>query len=277
MPDLLTVFIRQGKMVVFITLTALVLTTIILFMQPKEYAATLTALPTSSVNMDKARVFNANIQSLYSDLGSPDDLDRIVGTASLDTIYIAVAGIYNLPSYYGLNDQHLYAAARKLKKNCAITKTEYGQLKIKVWDKSPAVAVALANALFNQLHAIHRSLQNQSNALIAEKIKEDFQSFEQQYQQVSDSLTKASGANADILRVRKEAQLAQLQQYEKLLSEYSLMVKADPPVLMVVEAPQPAMRADRPKKWETLAFVLAASLLFSFLLSLFLETKQRRG
>ena len=35
-------------------------------------------------------------------MGDPDELDRIVGTAQLDTLYLAIADQYNLWDHYKL-------------------------------------------------------------------------------------------------------------------------------------------------------------------------------
>jgi uncharacterized protein involved in exopolysaccharide biosynthesis len=274
MPDIFTIISRWWKAMLIFTLIATIIAAIITFLQPKEYAATVTALPSSIVNTDKARIFNSNIQSLYSDLGSADDLDRIIGTANLDTIYMAVAKQKNLAQHYQLEKPSVIAAATSLKKNAKISKSEYGQLKIKVWDRDANMAAALATALFEQLQQIHQTLQGQSNALVLQKIREDYSALQQQYTSLSDSLKRTSGAIADVLNVRKTAQLEQLQQYEKLAAEYSLMVKTNPPVLMVVEAAQASATPDKPKTTETIAVVFFAALAFSFLLALFLENKK---
>lgn len=275
MPDLLTVFVRWWKTIALLTLIATAIAAVAVLIKPKEYASMVTALPSSTYNTDKARIFNEQIQSLYSDIGSADDLDRIVGTANLDTIYIAVAAEKKLAGHYEVKDRSVINAARILKKNSKVSKSEYGQLKIKVWDKDRYVAADLANALFQHLQSIHQTLEGQNNALVLQKIKEDYAARQQQYGQLVDSLKNATGVMADILMVRKTAQLEQLQQYEKLLAEYDLIVKANPPVLMVIESAQPEIDADRPKVLETLALVFFAALLFSFLVSLYMETKQK--
>ncbi|MGZ3939284.1 MAG: Wzz/FepE/Etk N-terminal domain-containing protein, partial [Flavisolibacter sp.] len=96
MPDLLLVFSNRWKLVTAITLCATVLALIIAMLSPKKYLSTATALPVNSVTADKARIFNSNIEALYSDFGTPDELDRLEGTARLDTIFIAASEKFNL-------------------------------------------------------------------------------------------------------------------------------------------------------------------------------------
>ncbi|MER3465000.1 MAG: hypothetical protein C4329_11900, partial [Chitinophagaceae bacterium] len=140
MPDLLTVFSKRWETILTITIAAVLLTTVALLFVPDRYLATVTALPANSVTVDKARFFNNNIQALYSEIGTPDDLDRIVGSGKLDTIYKAAAKEINLENYY--HSGNITNAAAKLKENTKITKSEYGELKIRVWDKDANIAAA---------------------------------------------------------------------------------------------------------------------------------------
>ena len=85
----------------FLTLLSTILATAILFILPSKYMAAATALPASSASADRANIFNSNIQELYSAFGNPDDLDIIIGTGHLDTIYLATASELQLDSHYG--------------------------------------------------------------------------------------------------------------------------------------------------------------------------------
>src|SRR5438270_248116 len=117
MPDLLTVFQKQGRFILGLTLLATVLALVISLLVPKEYAATVTALPANSVTADKGRIFNNQVEQLYSDLGTADELDKIEGTGELDTIYIAASHAFRLDQHYGItpSGESLFKAARKLK------------------------------------------------------------------------------------------------------------------------------------------------------------------
>ncbi|MER3470136.1 MAG: hypothetical protein C4330_02100 [Chitinophagaceae bacterium] len=275
MPDLLTVFSKRWETILTITIAAVLLTTVALLFVPDRYLATVTALPANSVTVDKARFFNNNIQALYSEIGTPDDLDRIVGSGKLDTIYKAAAKEINLENYY--HSGNITNAAAKLKENTKITKSEYGELKIRVWDKDANIAAAAANALFNALQQIHRTIQTQNFALFVQKLQADYAQKQKDYIQTADSLKKVSGPIADVLNAKKAAQLEQLQQYDKLISEYQLMINTNAPALMLVEPARHSARPDEPKRGLTIALVFFAALIFSFLLSLFIETRSTRG
>jgi hypothetical protein len=120
------------------------------------------AVPASSYLANKSKVFNENIQILYSTLGTTDDLDMIVGTGKLDTVYTGVAQQFNLYDHYKMKekgDAALRKASSILKNNAMVMKSEYGELKVKVWDTDKNLAPQLANAIMDVLQAIHTNLQ----------------------------------------------------------------------------------------------------------------------
>src|SRR5678815_5332905 len=102
MPDLLLVLTKRWKLILSITLLATILALIFALLSPKKYLSVATALPVNSVTADKARLFNSNIEALYSEFGLPDELDRMEGTAKLDTIYIAASEKYHLNNHYSI-------------------------------------------------------------------------------------------------------------------------------------------------------------------------------
>src|SRR6476659_998256 len=101
MPDFIAVFSRWWKRIIAFTILATLVAVSIALVLPPKYLSVATALPASSFAADKSTVFNTNIQELYSALGTADDLDRIIGTAHLDTIYIATVYDLNLAVHYG--------------------------------------------------------------------------------------------------------------------------------------------------------------------------------
>jgi hypothetical protein len=128
MPDpfyLLFKWWKQTLLIVVLSFGAVILA---LYLRPAKYLSVATALPASSYAADKASIFNNNIQSLYPALGTAEDLDMIVGTAQLDTIYIAVAEDFNLPDHYKTEEQGRAAiikAAYLLKSDTKVTRSDF--------------------------------------------------------------------------------------------------------------------------------------------------------
>jgi hypothetical protein len=275
MPDMVDLIKKRWKFILFFTLLAVIIALLAVLFSPKKYLSAATALPVNSAVADKGRLFNPNIEILYSDFGSPDELDRMEGTALLDTIYISTAQTLNLSQHYGYNsDADLYRAATTLKKNSVISRTGYGELRVKVWDTNKDMAAAMANTLMEKIQELHQHLQNESNNLVLQKLLDDHASKEQLYVHFGDSNSKTNAMLPELIQVKKSALLDQLREEEKMIGQYQLAVSTNPQVLMVVENARPSHLPDKPRILPTVLFTLAGALLFSFLISLFAESRK---
>ncbi len=269
MPDFFDLIARWWKRMLAVMLLSLLAVGIITFLKPLQYLSVTTAVPASSFASDKGKIFNENIQALYSTLGTPDDLDMILGTANLDTVYLFVADQFNLFDHYKMKEKGAAARAKSaflLKKNTKVIKSEYGELKVKVWDTDKNLAPQLANAVMNRLQSIHADLQSAGN----EATLNGLQTGKKKMQLQLDSITGISEA----LIERKKILQDQAQQYEKLIGEYQLMVDSKPPVLIVVEIAKPSAWPDRPRRMQIMIATAVLSFLFALLAALVMERKK---
>lgn len=271
MPDILMIISRWWKTILAITLLVTAVTLVILLLQPRQYLSEVTALPASGYATDKARIFNNNIDQLYPSLGSADDLDRVVGTARLDTLYLALAAEKNLARHYKMEKVAPLKVAQVLKKKTRVEKSEYGELKIKVWDKDRVMAAELANGLFAKLQQLHQSLQSQGNALVLQRLQEQNRQLQHSYATGPDSL---NGDHDDLVQIRRKNLQEQIAQYEKLMAEYSLMLHTNPQALLMVEAARPALKADKPRIVQVLLLTAFASAVFGLLLAIALQSRK---
>lgn len=269
MPDIIELITRWWKQMLAVVILSLLVVGVITFLKPQKYLSVATAVPASTFTADKSKIFNENIQALYSTLGTTDDLDMIVGTGRLDTVYMAVSQQFNLYDHYKMKEQG-DAAVRKagllLKKNSKVMKSEYGELKVKVWDTDKNLAPQLANAITEVLQSIHINLQSVGNAatlngLIAGRKKLQIQ---------IDSLA----GNSETIAGKRKTLFEQAEQYDKLINEYQLIVDNKPPVLIVVERAKMSDWPDKPKRIQILAATAFFSFLFSLLVSLVMERRK---
>lgn len=261
-----------------VIIVAVAIVAVIVFTEKPLYLSTTTALPASGILTDKAKIFNNNIEGLYPSLGSPDDLDKILGTAQLDTVYLAVAIAYNLWDHYKIEDKEMQipGSAALLKSNSKVFRSEYGELKVRVWDTDKNLAPQLANAIVEKLNSIHQSVAAISNKSIIETLKNEKDKLGKKI----DSLM--SDGPARVLPVSSTTATASLwaskfQQYDDLIGEYQLALNTNPAVLVVVEKARAAQKPDKPQRLKLLIATAVISFLFSFLLALFLERRKRRA
>lgn len=274
MPDLFAVIVRRWKTIVFFSLSAALLAFLLCLLLPKKYAGIATALAANPALTDRARVFNQSIEGLYSALGSADELDKVEGTARLDTVYLALADSFQLPVHYRLDTQQrnvLYKAAMQLKAETTINRTGFGELRIKVWDKKASMAAALANAALKKLNEIHQQVQTENNRMVLQRLKEAYVQKHQQMPTDDTSRVPGPGAAGTVNTALTTAQLAQ---YAALINEYELALQTAPKVLLTVEPARPAPVAGKPNVVQTVLVAFVAALLFSFLLVLFLESRK---
>ncbi|GAA4342383.1 hypothetical protein [Flaviaesturariibacter amylovorans] len=277
MPDFLSIFSRWWKMITGFVLAIAVITVILLLQVDKQYVSTVTALPATTVNFDKSRIFGENIQGLYSPLGGPEDIDRVLGTAGLDTIFLQMIRENGLIRHYKIKEKKIpeYYALKEFSENVEVLKDEYGQLRIKVWDKDKYLASRMANALYAKYQDLHQRLQSETNERILGNLRQHQGRLQQEYVRNYDSMTVTGAAQRDLLRVRNESLIKELADYERLINEYALVSNTRPNVLLLVEPARPAFKTDRPRLLPTFITVCFVALIFALLLSLYLDSRKK--
>ena len=274
MPDLFDLIWRWRRQILLLILTTLIVTTAIVFLVPKKYLCTATALPASPYATDKTSVFSQNLQTLYSTLGLPDDLDKMVGTAHLDTVYRFVVAQLDLTDHFGVRKTDANAISKAgsiLQKHTRVIKSDYGELKVKVWDVDRDLAPAAANAIMEKIQQIHQDIQTQNNSMMLSKINEECEKKKADYENLTRS---SSQPDPEMFAGQKASLLQQIQEYEKLLSQYKLMVDAKPQALIIIERATPAVAPDQPKPLQTIVAVAMLSLLFGSLTALALDRRK---
>lgn len=281
MPDLIAVAFRRWRLIATLSLTAAAVAFIASLLSPKLYLATATALPANSATTDRARIFGANIEALYPELGEAEELDKLEGTAQLDTVYIAASRDLLLGNAYD--------AAMRLKSRTDVRRTGYGELQIRVWDEDKTSAAALANALMQHLNDLHRRARNANNKAVLAQLATDYQrkrreldSLQQQLLAVRTPDTAAafeeSRSSSTPLQLgniadRSAFLVGQLKTYERLIDEYELAANLTTNALTVIEPARPAPYPDRPRTLLNALLAFAAGLLFASLLAVFLESR----
>ena len=276
MPDLIYIFSKYWKLIVIVTAISTLIAFIASTLSPKLYLSVTTVLPANSVTADKGRIFDNNVENLYSDVGTADELDRIEGTAALDTVYIATAKQLNLEQHYQISptSESLFNAAQQLKKNAEIKRSAYGELKIRVWDKDKEMAATLANTILQNIQTIHQQIQSERNRVILQKIQEDYLTKENNYRQLNDSGSGNVKHLPEIIKQKQTSILEQMQQDQKLIAQYQLAINTNPEVLLTVEKARPALWPDKPKVMQTTGLAFIISLLFSILLAIYLNSRK---
>lgn len=274
MPDIIKIIERWWKAIAIVTIITTSIVAVILFSQERQYLAVTTALPANSSTFDKARIFNENIQYLYSNVGGGDEIDRFLGTAALDTLYKALVKEFGLVSYYKIEGENIEKKAiKKLKSNIKVVRSPYNELQVKAWDKNPQLASNLANSFFDKLQRMHQALQNQTNALVLKNLMANFEQAEKAHEALDDS----ANASPALVNIKKQALQQQLLSLQKIIGEYQVALSINPPVLLSVEKATISEKPDRPKRLQIMMLVFFGALVFGLLTAIFLESRKQHG
>jgi uncharacterized protein involved in exopolysaccharide biosynthesis len=201
----------------------------------------------------------------------------------LDTVYLALSDQYDLPDHYKIKGNNAALSRRKaaaiLKKNSKVSKSEYNELLVEVWDRDKDLAPRLANALMEKLAAIHQDLLNKSNQTIIESLKSGQQKLWISIDSIRTFLQHADITPAQSILYSDELAVLQQQisQYEKLKTEYQLMIDTKPAALLVVDKARVSDRPDKPKKLFVLLATAVLSFLFAAWLALVLEKRKTQA
>lgn len=234
---------------------------------PKKYLSETSVLPANSQLNDKTRFFSENMRELYSGFGTADDLDRLYATARSGITFNALIDSFKLVDHYGLQKKGVIArdaATRKLRTNSYILKSEYGELKIGVWDNNPAFAADLANAFINTVQRVNQGMFTEFYAATLQKLEADLQTRESElHANISHNRDSATNKiNQEETRWKSSALVEDVNRYRKIIAEYRIAMLNPPPSLIVLEKAHPSVRVDKPN---ILLNTLAAFLVSSFI------------
>jgi capsular polysaccharide biosynthesis protein len=225
-----------------------------LFLVPRKYESTVVLTANNPQITDKAALFNQQIQSLYSGYGSTDDLDRIIGISMLDTLYLAMVDQFKLHLVYRLNALDTLRlrqlAAKKLRKDVQLERTDQQQLKMNVRFKHPDTAASIANAM-QQWISKHAMQENKNRyekivAVLNEKIK----GLEAEYQETTGKISQANTlAQINWLVQDQQRLLQQAQEIRKTKEEFAVGLAAMPELVAVQQVATPNLKHVYPNEW----------------------------
>ncbi len=278
MPHTIQVLQKHTRFILLFTLFAMLVAFVTVLLVPKYFRSSARIIAANPQLTDKSRLFNENIQGLYSYFGSGDDLDRIIGIADMDTTYYQLVDQFNLMDYYQLDNDSLPLLRRKavlkLKKDISFQRTEQGQMRVQCWTKDKQLSADIINAMIRivqqKLESIWLSNYQEASAQLNASIVHN----EQQYAALNDSISKAGRAQQILLQKHMETLLEELSRYRKTAASFQLMGETVPPALYVLEPAVPSVKAERPDKLNTVLISGLAGFLFSIL---FLLLKDRRS
>lgn len=228
------------------SLIAALIALIISLLMPEEYLSEASLLPSNSKLMDKQRLFGENIQELYSAYGNSEDLDRLFATMHSSAVINGVSDSLDLVEHFDLTNRKngKALAQKKLEKNIKLVRSEYGELRLQVWDKSPTKAEQIANGLIGKTQQVFDDM------------------FRLYYERSIGNLNEELKTRNALLKQDSSLDLkAEQVKIRSRISEYQITKLNPPAAFFVMEKPYQSVIADRPK--------ILLNVVISFFASLF--------
>ena len=278
--DILTAIKNKWKTIIIIVLLALITATITLFIVPKKYKAQCVSIVQNPLMADKAKLFNNNIQNLYSILGNGDDLDVVYNLSKLDIVYYQLVDEFNLINYYNVEGKTLDIKRRKallaLQEDLKITKSETNLLKVVAYATDASFAAKLANRATALIQFLQEEIWKKSYELIHDHLIVSIDKMEKQIITISDTLrsTQTTDDKKLLLLNKRQTLLDEIQKYRKEAIEFQLMIETVPPALFVIDKSSPSTNIVKPDKLLTLITVFFIALFFAVILALIIERKK---
>jgi hypothetical protein len=215
---------------------------------------------------DKAHLLNQNIQSLYSVFGTGDDLERINGIATMDTVYKQLVDEFNLIGYYDLKEEGINRLRRKamleLKDDISIQKTELAQLKISIWTKNADLSAKIVNRLVEITRIKEETIWKSAYESRLLNYNKSIDSLAQTYGTLIDKTNLEKGTASQFDLNKTNSLLEQINLLEKAAGEIKLAIDNNAPALYVLETAVPAAKAEKPNILEVLILTAIISLIF---------------
>lgn len=267
---------RWMTILLFVVIAA-VAATVTVFVMPRYYRSASTVVSANPALADKARLFNSNIQSLYSYFGSGDDLDRIYGIADMRSTYLKLVDEFSLVNYYELKNDSLSVlkskAANCLQKDLHLEKTEQNQLQIIAWTKDKQLSANLVNRMVAIIQETEMDIWKTNYQNAQDKLNSSITLKEKEYQLLSDSLSTLHSGKQQLAVAQMQTIAEQISQYRKTAGEFTIASQTPPVALYVMETAIPAASAERPDKMMIILSSCLVAFVFSSLLVLVNDRK----
>lgn len=266
--ELSAVILNRWKFILVFTVGSIVLTAGALVFIPPKYTAISKILPGNAVLADKARLFNADLQHLYSFFGTGDDLDRLMSMTSMDTSLKQVIRQFHLIDYYQVKDKDpgmlMYKTIRRFKKDLALVKTVNNELELTCAHTNKDTAAAIVNFMVEQTAAKMQSIWKQQYAKIGAALDSSLANLTIQYNTLA-----ANTDNTDaIAKTKMSVLLTQIEQFNKLSIETQMAANTTPAAIIILEKATPPAKISWPDKTVVLPLSALLGCLFSILLVL---------
>jgi len=190
--NLFVSIIKIHKKVFIITgIAAIVVGLITAFMLPVEYRSETIILPARHFSVSKLIIEpNVGNQPDYLEIGDDDDLEKLLQIIYSDDLKILLANKLNLWKRWKLENEKykLHYLKNKWEHYINIHRTNYGSIRIKVYDKDPDTSAIIANKLVELIDTVQKNMSKDRIQVALTIVMNEYNNTIQRIKEMEDSL-----------------------------------------------------------------------------------------
>ncbi len=161
------------------------------FLLPVEYRSETILLPARYFSVSKMLIEpNVGNQEDYLELGDDDDLEKLLQIIYSDELKVALANKMNLWKRWKIENKEykFYYLKGKWDHYINIYRTNYGSVKIQVYDRHPDTAALIANTLAELIDTIQKNMSAERIKVALNIVKQEYLTTIQRINEMEDSL-----------------------------------------------------------------------------------------
>lgn len=195
----LTAFIFKNKaFIIIFTLVATTVASIVAFLKPNEYMATVSVVP-PKVSSSVFEGVLGNISSTLRDfgltkLGSQAEGYTFMVILTSRTLIDSMIKIFDLQRRYNIKDGSMTDVRKEFISNYEVSIEKAGNYTVTIWDRDKDTAALMANTFIRLANQKAMELSQQEAKVTREYLEERFNSIDSALAILSDSLGKFAGS-----------------------------------------------------------------------------------
>lgn len=177
-------FIKVGVLGIIVGL-------IVSYLLPVEYSSEAIILPARHFSVSKMLIEpNVGNQEDYLEIGDEDDLEKLLQIIYSDDLKIQLANELNLWKRWKIENKNykFYYLKGKWDHYINIYRTNYGSVRIKVYDRHPDTAAILANTMLDLIDTIQKKMAKQRIQTALNIVEQEYNNTILRINEMEDSL-----------------------------------------------------------------------------------------
>ncbi len=190
---LLDLYRTNKKIIYIIVACSFIFFTVLACLLPSEYRATVILFPASNESTGRALLSSNESTKGVTKFGENDEVEYFLQVLHSDEIKDKITQHLNLYSHYGIDTSSTFPKtklARKWSNNISFRKTEFLSIEIDVYDKEPAFAAKIANAISDYADTIMNNMKHERAQKAFMVVKKAYSDAQNEINNIQDSMNK---------------------------------------------------------------------------------------